>query len=68
MKKKTSRALDPKEALTILKTFYLEVKKEIQKSNETRIQLEGEDDQTASLHFICDGFNLSFIIKEGGTV
>jgi len=66
MESKTSRALDPKEALEILKDFYLEVKKEIKKSEHTRIKIEDESDTTGSLHFFCDGFNLSFIVREGG--
>lgn len=64
MKTKTSRVLNPNEAIEILKAFYHEVKKEIKKSDETRIRLN-EDDPTASLEFICDGFDLSFTVKKG---
>lgn len=66
MKTKTSRVLNPNEALEILKAFYHEVKKEIKKSDETRIRLKDEDDRTSSLEFICDGFDLSFTLKQGG--
>lgn len=68
MRKKTSRPLDPQDALVILKEFYKEVRKEIKKSEKTRIRIEEESDTTGSLIFICSGFNLAFRVTEGGAV
>jgi len=62
-----SGKIDVQSALQILKEFYTECRKEFRKLEKVQTSITSGDD-IYSLHFICDGFNLDMIIKEGGTV
>ena len=57
--------IDAQSALSILRDFYTECRKEIRKLTKVKISL-ATDDEICSLHFIADGFDLNMIIKEGG--
>lgn len=61
------KMIDPQSAISILKDFYHEAKKEFKKHEKIQASIAGSDQEGAgSLHFICDGFDLKLIIKEGG--
>lgn len=60
-----TKSFDQKTALQILKEFYTEARKEI-KGN-TLVSLNTSE-QSGSLNFICDGFNLSLQFTEGGVI
>ena len=61
------KKIDSQSALTILRHFYIECRKELKK-NETIDTSYRMEETACSLHFICDGFNLSFNVKEGDVV
>jgi len=55
--------IDAHDALLILKDFSAECRKEFRKLLNVNTR-----DEISSLHFICTGFNLYMIVKEGGAV
>ena len=69
MKTKTT-SIDPQSAKVILRDFYLAVRKEINCCKDIKANI-GNSDEASDLHFICDGFDLHFILKatngKGGT-
>ncbi|MCL1942229.1 MAG: hypothetical protein FWF54_01575 [Candidatus Azobacteroides sp.] len=57
--------IDAQSALSILRNFYTECRKEIRKLTKVKTSFT-VDDEICSLHFIADGFDLNLIVKEGG--
>jgi hypothetical protein len=62
-----SKTIDAQSALSILKEFYTECRKEFRKLDKVNTFFS-TDNEISSLHFIADGFDLNLVIKEGGTV
>lgn len=60
---KTKRnPIDAQSAKAALRDFYLAARKEIMKHEEISANI-GATSEMANLHFVCDGFDLHFILK-----
>ncbi len=60
--KKKPGTIDTVSAKEILRDFYLAARKEISRHENLGANI-GATDESANLHFICDGFDLHFILK-----
>lgn len=60
-----SGKIDVQDALMILKDFITECRKELRKLEKVQTSIT-EGDEIYSLHFNATGFDLKFIVKEGG--